>query len=78
MPPLHGAIALEQVHERAVQVAEDLDFDVARAAQEPFRVHLVLAEGAVRLAPRRLDERRQLRRPTPRPAARDRRRPGWP
>ena len=62
MPPLHGAIALEQVHERSVQIAEDLDLDVARPAQQPFRVHLVLAEGSARLAPGRLDERGELRR----------------
>jgi hypothetical protein len=50
------------VHERSVQVAENLDLDVVRPAQEPFGVDLVLAEGAACLAPSRLDERPELRR----------------
>ena len=46
MPALDRAVALEQVHEVAVAVAEHLDLDVARPAQVFFHEHAVVAEGA--------------------------------
>ena len=36
VPPLHRAVALEQVHDLAVRVAHDLHFDVAGIAGEAF------------------------------------------
>ena len=49
---LHRAVALEQVHHVAVQVAQHLDLDVMRTAHQLLQVHLVIAEGRLRLAPR--------------------------
>ena len=57
--PLHGAVALEQVHEVAVRVAEHLHLDVARAAHQLLEIHLVVAEAGLRLAAR---HRQQLAR----------------
>ena len=57
--PLHRAVALEQMHEVAVRIAQNLHLDVTRAADELFQVHLVFAEGGFRLSTRdahRLDE----------------------
>ncbi|MBD5803263.1 hypothetical protein AZOA_26990 [Azoarcus sp. Aa7] len=48
--PLHRAVALEEMHEVAVRVAEHLHFDVARAANELFQIDLVVAEGGEGLA----------------------------
>ena len=50
VPPLHRAIALEEVHVVTVGVAEDLHFDVARALDVLFQEDLLVAEGAGRLA----------------------------
>ena len=49
---LHRAVALEQMHHVAVQVAQHLDLDVMRTAHQLFQVHLVIAEGRLRLASR--------------------------
>ena len=75
---LHRAVALVEVHQVAVLVAEDLHFDVARAPHQLLEVDLVVAEGGFRLTPCRgdhLDQLRQRRRPR---ACRGRRRPSWP
>ena len=48
--PLHGAVALVEVHEVAVHVAEDLHLDMPRPPHELFQVHLVVAERRHRLA----------------------------
>ena len=50
---LDGAVALEQVDQVAVGVAQQLDLDVPRAADQLLEVDLVLAEGGLGLAPRR-------------------------
>ena len=42
--PLHRAVALEQMHQIAVIVADQLHFDVAGALDQLFEIHLVLAE----------------------------------
>ena len=58
--PLHGAIALPQVHELAVLVAEDLHFDVLGAPDVAFDEHVGAAEGGAGLALRFLEFSRQL------------------
>jgi hypothetical protein len=45
MAPLHRAIALVEVQDVAVAVAQNLDFDVAGAAHEAFDEDGVVAEG---------------------------------
>ena len=57
---LHGAVALPQVHEVAVAVAQQLHFHMARATNELFEVHLVVAEGCLGLAARRSHLLQQL------------------
>ena len=59
--PLHGAVALEQVDEVAVRVAEQLHFDVPRAHDELFEIDLVVAERRLGFAPRGRDVLRELR-----------------
>ena len=51
MPALHRAIALEQMDEVAVLVAEQLHFDVPGAADELFEEHVGDAERGAGLAP---------------------------
>ena len=58
---LHRAVALEQMHQIAVQVAQNLHFDMARAAHQLFQIHLVVAEGRQRFAARDVELFRQLR-----------------
>ncbi len=53
MAALHGAVALEQMHDRAVAVGENLHLDVAGALDQLFEIDLVAAEGGLGLAPRR-------------------------
>jgi hypothetical protein len=60
VPPLDGAIALEQVHQVSVEIAQDLDLDVARPAQELLGEHEVLAEGGARFTPCGLDQLEEL------------------
>jgi hypothetical protein len=52
---LERAVALEEVNDVAVAVAEDLHFDVARPYDQPFHVQGAIAESRERLAPRRTD-----------------------
>ena len=75
---LDRAVALEQVDEVAVAVAQELHLDVARAADQLLEIDLVLAEGGLGLAPGR-----RARRPAAAPRARSaacrgRRRPRTP
>ena len=60
MPALDRALALEQVHDVAVVVGEDLDLDVARPLDQPLDVERAVAERRRRLAPRRLDRFRRV------------------
>ena len=53
--PLHRAVPLVQMHQIAVVVAEDLDLDMAGAADQLLEIDLVIAERRQALAPRRLD-----------------------
>jgi hypothetical protein len=50
VPPLHRAIALEEIQAMPVGVGEDLDFDVARPRDVFLDQHLVVAEARRRLA----------------------------
>ena len=50
MPALHRAVALEQMHDAAVRVAEHLDLDVPRLQHVLLDQHVVVAERALRLA----------------------------
>ncbi len=50
MPPLHRAIAFEQVDQIAVLVAEQLHFDVPRPADEFFDEDVGAAERGQRFA----------------------------
>ena len=59
--PLHRAVALEQVHEIAVRVAEDLHFDVPRLAHQLLEIDLVVAEARLGFAARDGQQLRQLR-----------------
>eukprot|EP00754_Rhynchopus_humris_P021547 Rhum_TRINITY_DN14749_c16_g1::Rhum_TRINITY_DN14749_c16_g1_i1::g.116667::m.116667 len=52
--PLHGAVALEEVHAVAVLVAEDLHLHVARRLDETLEQHAVVLEERDRLAARTL------------------------
>ena len=51
MAALDAALALAEVDERAVRVAQDLDLDVARPRDVPLEQHPVVAERRGRLAP---------------------------
>ena len=61
MAALQRAVPLEQMHEPAVAVAEDLHFDVARPLDQPLDVQRAVAERRARLhaAPRRSHPRRR-------------------
>ncbi len=50
VPALHRAVALEEMHDVAVPVGEDLHLDVARRLDIALKQHLVVAEGGKRLA----------------------------
>ena len=54
MAALERAFALAEMHHVAVIVAEHLKFDVARALDQLFHVHVGAAEGLFRLGARRL------------------------
>jgi hypothetical protein len=58
---LHGAVALEQVHQGAVVVAEQLHFHVPCARDQLLQVHLVVAEGGLGFAPRDRQQFLELR-----------------
>ena len=53
--PLHRAVPLVEMHQVAVVVAEYLDLDVTRAANQFFEIDLVVPERRQGLAPRGLD-----------------------
>ena len=57
---LDRALALEAVHDGALLVAQDLHLDVADLRQPALQEDRVVAEGARRLAPRRLDRLPQV------------------
>ena len=57
---LDGAVALPEMDEIAVAVAEDLDLDMAGAADQLFQIDLAIAEGAFRFAAAGLDLRLEL------------------
>ena len=76
VPPLDRALALEEVHDVAVRVGEDLDLDVARPLDQPLDVERAVAERGLRLAARRrnrfgqrLSASRAIRMPLPPPPA---------
>ena len=50
MPPLKRALALEQVHDVAVGVGKNLDFDVPGALDQPLDVERAVAERRLGLA----------------------------
>ena len=52
MTPLHRAVALEQMHDLAVAVAEHLHLDVPRRLEVALEQHALVAERRVRLASR--------------------------
>ena len=52
-PPLGGAIALEKVDDIAMGIAENLHFEMAGMVYQPFQHDAIIAESALRLAPRR-------------------------
>ena len=61
MPALNRALALEEVHDVAVCVGQDLELDVARAVDQPLDVQGAVAKGRERFAPRLRDRGQQLR-----------------
>jgi hypothetical protein len=60
MAPLNGAIALVQVYDVAVAVAEDLNFDVARSFDKLLEEQCAVAECRLRLGPRPLEGLRKF------------------
>ena len=60
--PLERALALSQVDDVAVGVGQDLHLDVAGGVHEPLEEQRVVAERVSRLAPRRVQGRRQVSR----------------
>src|SRR5690242_9274169 len=55
MPPLNGALPLEEVERVSMIVRKDLHFDVPRPLDQPFDVKRAVAERAKRFASRRTD-----------------------
>ena len=51
--PLYRTVALEQMHDVAVGVAQQLHLDMAGTGYETFCIDLAVAEGGLGLAPRR-------------------------
>ena len=78
MPALHRAIALEEVDEIAVLVAEQLHFDVRGALDELLQEDVGTAEGRAGLAPGLVEGRARVGRAHGRRACRGRRRPSTP
>ena len=62
VPPLDRALALAEVHDRAVMIAEHLELDVARVLDVLLDVDVADAEGRFRLALRGLQRLAQLAR----------------
>ena len=61
MPPLDRTFALEQMHDVAVRVAEDLDLDVPGTFDVGLDEQRAVAKGRLRLLPSRLQQRRRTR-----------------
>jgi hypothetical protein len=55
VPALHGAVALAEVDDVAVLVAEYLELDVARPREIFLHVHVAAAEGGERFGARQLE-----------------------
>ena len=55
--PLDGAVALEEVDDRAEGIGENLDFDMARPLDEFLQIDVVLAEGGLGFAARAVRSR---------------------
>ena len=72
--PLDRALALAEVHDGAVMIAEDLELDVARVLDVLLDVDVADAERRLGLALRRLERLAQLGRPRGSRACRARRR----
>ena len=53
MAPLDRALALTQMNDVALRVAEDLELDVARLDDQPLQQQPRIAEGRLRLTSRR-------------------------
>ena len=60
MTPLHGAVALVEMDDVAVAVAQDLHFDVAGAAHVALQEHGVVSEGGAGLEPRLFQQAREI------------------
>ena len=58
--PLHGAVALVEMDEPAVAVAQKLHLHMARTSNEPLKIDAAFAESRLRLAPPGGDLRLQL------------------
>ncbi len=58
--PLQRAVALEEMHDVAVAVAEHLHLDVARPGDDLLQQHARIAEGRLRLALRALQRRGEV------------------
>ena len=63
MPPLDRALALEQVHDVAVRVAEDLDLDVPRGFDVGLDEQRAVAKGGLRFLARGFQQLGELARP---------------
>ena len=60
VPALDRALAFDKRDDGAKAIAEELDFDVARADEASFEVHARIAEGRPGLGPRRANRREQV------------------
>ncbi len=60
MTPLHGALALDERHDRAVAIAEQLNLDVARTTEPALDEHRAVAECRLRLGSRRAQRAVQI------------------
>ena len=50
--PLHRAVTLEQMHQLAMTIADDLHLDVSRPAHELFEIDLVVSKCGFRFSSR--------------------------
>ena len=60
MPPLQGAIALEQMHRITMGISENLNFDMARLGEEFLYQYTIIAKGRLSFALRRRQSRRKF------------------
>ena len=75
---LQRAIALAQMHDIAMAVGQDLDFDMARLLEIFLHIDGVVAEGGLGFGARRGQARRTVRPRSAPPSCRGRRRRRWP